>query len=82
MEGRDLPDVVKATFGVGSPVSVKLLTSATLLHKEHSTFWPVSMRSETAARPHSILHFASQKYHSKSQIPDPDPRRIGDLGKQ
>jgi hypothetical protein len=82
MKRRDLPEVVKATFGVGSPVSVKVLTSDTLLQEKHSPSCPVSS-SDLAPRPaHSILRFASQNYYSKSRIPDPDPYLSGGLGQQ
>ena len=80
MENRGLPDVDEATFGVGSHLRVKLLTSATLLQPKHSLCWPVSSATSAPDRAHPILRFASQDYHSKSQIPDPDPRLSGGLG--
>jgi hypothetical protein len=82
MESRDLPDVVKATFGVGSALGVKLLTSATWLQKEHKHCWPVLTSSVELGNTHSILRFASQYYHCKSQIPNPDPHLFGGLGQQ
>ena len=82
MESRDLPEVVKATFGVGSPLSVKLLTSATLLQEEHSSFCPSFNSTSAPIRAHSILRFASQNYYPKSRIPDPDPCLSGGLGQQ
>ena len=80
MKRRDLPEVVKATFGVGSAMSVKLLTSATLLHAQHSPSWPVSSSTSAPRSAHPILRFASQNYYSKSRIPDPDPCLTGGLG--
>ena len=80
MESRDLPEVVKATFGVGSPLSVKLLTSDTLLHKTHSPSWPAFSSTSAPLSAHSILRFASQNYYPKSRIPDPDPCLTGGLG--
>ena len=85
METRDLPDVVEATFGVGAQLSVKTLTSdttATLLQEKHDQFWPVFGPFRAPVRAHSILPFASQNYHSKSRIPDPDPLLSGGLGQQ
>jgi hypothetical protein len=80
MESRNLPDVVEATFGVGLPMGVKLLTSNRLLQKKHSLCWPISTRATGLARTHSILRFALQNYYFKSRIPDPDLRLSGDLG--
>jgi len=82
MKSRDLPDVVKATFGVGSVLGVKLLTSATSLQKEHKQGWLISTPSMRPSSSHSILRFASQYYYFKSQIPDPDPHLSGGLGQQ
>ena len=82
MESRDLPDVVKATFGVGSVLGVKLLTSATSLQKEHKHFWPGWTPSMMLDNTHSILRFASQYYYCKSQIPDPEPYLSGGRGQQ
>jgi hypothetical protein len=82
MKDRDLPEVVKATFGVGSPLRVKLLTSATLLRKQHSGCRPVFQSYAARHKAHSILRFASQNCHSKSRIPDPDPCHSGGLGQQ
>jgi hypothetical protein len=73
MESRDLPEVVKATFGVGSPLSVKLLTSVTSLHEKHSISCPISTSTSASVLTHSILRFASQNYYRKSQITDPNP---------
>ena len=82
MKDRDLPEVVKATFGVGSPLRVKLLTSAPLLPEKHIACWPTFRSPIALARAHSILRFASQNYYSKSRIPDPDPCLTGGLGQQ
>ena len=82
MESRDLAEVVKATFGVGSLLSVKLLTSAALLQKKHMRSCPNSSSTSAPFLAHSILRFASQNYHSKSRIPDPDPSLTGGLGQQ
>ena len=82
MEIRDLPDVVKATFGVGSDLSVKFLTLSTLLQEQHNMYCPTSNSTSAPVWAHSILRFASQKYHSKSRIPDPDPCLTGGLGQQ
>ena len=82
MKDRDLPEVVKATFGVGSPLSVKLLTSATLLHESNGGNEPVFRSYATSDKTHSILRFALQNYYSKSRIPDPDPCLTGGLGQQ
>jgi hypothetical protein len=82
MESRDLPDVVEPTFGVGSPLSVKLLTSATLLRKQHSACRPVFHSYALHRKAHSILRFAPLNSYSKSQIPDPDPCLSGGLGQQ
>jgi hypothetical protein len=82
MTRRDLPEVVKATFGVGSPLSVKLLTSDTLLQEKHSTYWPIPYSTFAPQKAHSILRFASQNYYLKSRIPEPDPSRSGGLGQQ
>jgi len=80
MERRDLPEVVKATFGVGSLLSVKFLTTTTMLQEKHNKTCPNSNAASAPVRAHSILRFASQYYHSKSRIPDPDPRLSGGLG--
>jgi len=82
MESRDLPEVVKATFGVGSPSTVKFLTSATLLHEKHNTYCPVFGSTSAPVQAHSILRFTSQNYYYKSRIPDPDPCLTGGLGQQ
>jgi hypothetical protein len=82
MESRDLPELVKATFGGATRLSVKTLTSATLLQKQHSSCWPVSRHAPTFDLAHSILRFTSQNYHSKSRFPDPDPSLSGGLGQQ
>ena len=83
MESRDLPELVKATFGGRAQLSVKSLTSdsfATLLREQHSLYWPASRHSRTPDLAHSILRFASQNYYCKSRIPDPDPCLTGGLG--
>ena len=83
MESRDLPELVKATFGGRPQLSVKTLTSdafATLLHEQHSLYWPVSKQLRAPDLAHSILRFASQNYYCKSRIPDPDPCLSGGLG--
>jgi hypothetical protein len=82
MKSRNLPGLVKATFGVGSQWGVKLLTSDTLLQEKHSTYWPVSSPTSALDRAHPILRFASQNYYPKSRIPDPDPCLSGGLGQQ
>ena len=82
MERRDLPQAVKATFGVGSGLSVKLLTSDTLLQKKHAASCPISDFTSAPVRALSILRFASQNYHSKSRIPDPNPCLSGGSGQQ
>jgi hypothetical protein len=82
MESRDLPELVKATFGGATRLSVKTLTSATLLQEKHKLCWPVSRHARTFDLPHSILRFASKNYHFKSRIPDPDPSLSGGLGQQ
>jgi hypothetical protein len=82
MESRNLPDVVKATFGVGSDLSVNFLTLTTLLQEQHNMYCPVSSSTSAPLWAHSILRFASQNYHSKSRIPDPDPCLAGGLGQQ
>jgi hypothetical protein len=82
MESRDLPELVKATFGGATRLSVKTLTSATLLQEKHSLCWPGSTHARTLDLAHSILRFASQNYHSKSRIPHPDPGLSGGLGQQ
>ena len=61
-------------------MDVKLLTLATLLHKKHGQSWPVSRSTSAPQAAHSILRFASQNYHPKSRIPDPDPYLSGGLG--
>jgi len=80
MENRDLPAVVKATFGVGSDLSVNFLTLATMLQKQHSTHCPIFSSTSAPAWAHPILRFAPQAYYSKSRIPDPDPCLSGGLG--
>jgi hypothetical protein len=80
MKSRDLPDVVKATFGVGSQLSVKLLTPATLLQRKHGRVRTTFRSNSALDRAHPILRFVSQNYHSKSRIPDPDPCLSGGLG--
>jgi hypothetical protein len=80
MECRDLPDVVKATFGVASPQGVKLLTVTTLLQKQHNKYCPASTFTSVPRTAQPILHFTLRNYYSKSQIPDPDPRLSGGLG--
>ena len=82
MENRDLPAVVKATFGVGSDLSVNFLTPTTLLQEQHNMYCPISNSTFAPVWAHPILRFASQNYHSKSQISDPDPCRTGGLGQQ
>ena len=82
MKSRDLPEVVKATFGVRSHLGVKVLTSATPLPKEHKLFWPISNSTSAPDRAHPILRCASQNYHYKSQIPNPEPCLSGGLGQQ
>ena len=82
MESRDLPAVVKATFGVGSDLGVNFLTVTTLLQEEHTSSCPISSSTSAPVRAHSILRFASQNYYSKSRIPDPDPCLTGGLGQQ
>jgi len=80
MKSRNLPAVVKATFGVGPHRGVKLLTCDTLLQEKHSPYWPVSNPTSALEWAHPILRFASQNYHPKSRIPDPDPCLTGGLG--
>jgi len=82
MKDRDLPEVVKATFGVGSPLSVKLLTSVTLLRGKHIVCWPIARPRMTIAKAHPILRFGSHIYYSKSPISDPEPSLFGGLGQQ
>ena len=82
MKSRDLPGVVKAKFGVGSPLRVKTLTPATLLHEKHNPTWPVSSSPSAPQPAHSILRRMSQNFYFKSRIPDPDPRLTGGLGQQ
>ncbi|GAB2175103.1 hypothetical protein DLREEDagr8_06610 [Dongia sp. agr-C8] len=82
MESRDLPAVVKATFGVGSDLGVNFLTATALLHKEHNIYCPTSNAISAPAGAHPILRFASHNYYSKSRIPDPDPCLTGGLGQQ
>jgi hypothetical protein len=82
MKSRDLPEMVKATFGVGSHLGVKLLTSTTLLPKKHKPSWPISSSTSALDRAHSILRCASQNYYFKSRIPDPEPCLAGGLGQQ
>ena len=80
MKDRDLPEVVKATFGVASPLRVKLLTSVTLLLKKHRPWWPAYQTAMALEKAHSILPFAPQNYYFKSLIPDPDPYFSGGRG--
>ena len=80
MESRDLPEVVKATFGVGSPLGVKLLTSVTPLQEKHKQSCPISGSTSASVRTPSILRFASQNYYPKSRIPDPNPCLTGGSG--
>jgi hypothetical protein len=82
MESRDLPAVVKATFGVGSELGVNFLTVSPMLQKEHKQICPIFNATSAPVRAHSILRFASQNYYSKSRIPDPDPSLTGGLGQQ
>jgi hypothetical protein len=82
MESRDLPDVVKATFGVGSDLSVNFLTLTTLLQEQHNMSCPVFNPTFAPVGAHPILRFASQNYYFKSRIPDPDPCLCGGLGQQ
>jgi hypothetical protein len=82
MKIRDLPEVVKATFGVGSQQDVKVLTSAMLLPTKHTLYCPVPNSPSADGRTHSILRGASQNYYFKSLIPDPDPSLSGGLGQQ
>ena len=82
MKSRDLPELVKATFGGGTLLSVQTLTSATLLREQHSLCWPVSTHARTFDPAHSILHFTSHNYYPKSRTPDPDPSLSGGLGQQ
>ncbi len=80
MKSRDLPEVVKATFGVGSHLSVKLLTSVILLPEKHNPSWPISGSTSTPEWAHPILRFMPQNYYFKSRIPDPDSCLSGGLG--
>jgi hypothetical protein len=80
MENRDLPAVVKATFGVGSDLSVNFLTLTTLLQEQHSMCCPISGSTSASVWAHPILRFASQTYYCKSRISDPDPGLSGGLG--
>jgi hypothetical protein len=82
MESRDLPELVKATFGGSPQLSVKTLTPATLLQEQHSATWPAPTHSRAFDLAHSILRFASQNYYSKLLNPDPDPCLTGGLGQQ
>ncbi len=82
MESRDLPAVVKATFGVASDLGVNFLTATTLLQEKHNKDCPTSNSTSAPVRAHSILRFASQNYYSKSRIPDPEPCLTGGLGQQ
>ena len=82
MQSRDLPEVVKATFGVESHLGVKVLTLTTLLPKEHKPFWPISSSTSALDCAHPILRCASQNFYFKSQIPDPKPYLSGGLGQQ
>jgi hypothetical protein len=82
MKIRNLPDVVKATFGVGSSPDVKLLTPDTLLHKRHAPWQPISGSISVSDQAHPIPRFALQNYYPKSRIPDPDPCLSGGLGQQ
>ena len=82
MKRLDLPEVVEATFGVRSDLSVKFLTTATLLQEEHGMSCPVSSSTSAPVRAHPILRFASQNYHSKSRILDPNPCLSGGSGQQ
>jgi hypothetical protein len=82
MKSRDLPELVKATFGGGPQLRVKTLTPATLLQGKHSAMWSVPTHSRAFDPAHSILRCGSQKYYSKSRIPDPDPCLTGGLGQQ
>ena len=80
MESRDLPDVVKATFGVGSRLSVKLLTSVTLLQETHSASRPGLTSTSAPDTVPSILRGEPQICYFKSQISDPEPRLSRGLG--
>jgi hypothetical protein len=82
MESRDLPDLVKATFGVGYDLRVNFLTATALLLEKHQKTCPISGSTSAPVRAHPILRFGSQKYYFKSRIPDPDPRLSGGLGQQ
>ena len=85
MESRDLPELVKATFGGRNQLSVKTLTPdpfATLLREQHNLYWPASRHFRAPDLAHSILRFASQNYYCKSRIPDPDPSLSGGPGQR
>jgi hypothetical protein len=82
MESRDLPAVIKATFGVASELSVNFLTLTTLLQKQHNASCLVSDFASAPIPAHPILPFLSHNYYSKSRIPDPDPGFTGGLGQQ
>ena len=80
MKRLDLPERAKATFGAGSQLGTKLLTPDTPWQEKHILSCLVSSSTSVPFQAHSILRFASQNYHSKSRIPDPDPCLTGGLG--
>lgn len=82
MKRRDLPEVVKATFGVASHLCVKLLTSVGLLHNRHSVSLPISRATTALQNAQPILRFVTRNYYLKSQFSDPDPCLTGGLGQR
>jgi len=70
MEIRDLPAVVKATFGVGSDLSVNFLTLTTLLQEQHNMYCPISSSTSAPSQSVSRARAAARRH--------PRPSRDGD----
>jgi len=82
MKSRNLPEVVKATFGAECSSTAKVLTAATLLREKHDTASQVLRSVARSIRAHPFLPVAPQNYYFESWSCHPDPYLSGGLGQQ
>ena len=80
MNRRNLPAVVKATFGVTLVSSVKGLTHDLLMHKSHSARRARSSASHALAKAPSDTRAALHSDYRKLWFPNPNPRRFRGSG--